>query len=73
MNLTPEQKSRLVIFTSSRDWQLVNLIADELVRKINDDELIKDTEFETIKAVFAKDYQVRGIKRLLNEIYNSIQ
>ena len=53
----------------SPNWAVIENLAKEIVNKINEDNSIRDTEWETIRATLGKEGKVEGIKQLLSEMF----
>jgi hypothetical protein len=70
--LTSEQKSSLKNLVNSPQWQIVVYLAEEYIRRIQNQPVIMDSEWETAKQTIGKEKQVEGIRGLIQEIFNSI-
>ncbi len=67
--MTEHEKSFIRSLVRSPQWDIIEGLAKEIVDRINSENLIRDTEWDTIKATLQKEGQVEGIKRLLQEVY----
>ncbi len=71
--MTEQNKNLLRSLVNSAQWQAVVDIAEETKAHIKSDSVLKDTADETMKAVYLQEGEVRGIKRLIDNIFNTIQ
>lgn len=69
MKLNEQQKSGVKMLLTSPHWKTVEYLADEIINKIREDKVIGDSEWETIKAVIGSEGQIRGIRRLFQELW----
>ncbi len=53
----------------SPNWAIIENLAKEIVDRIKEDNTIRDSQWDTIKATLQKEGKVEGIKRLLQEMY----
>lgn len=65
-------KQLLQSLVNSKQWEAVKSMAEETIVSIKSDEILKDTSEETFKAVALQEGQIRGIKRLLDNIFLTI-
>jgi len=72
MSLNNSEKSQLKNFINSPQWLTVQKIQDELIAKIQDENCVKDTEWETAKATIEKEAKIMGIRRLIQELFLNI-
>lgn len=67
------EKSQIRQLLSSPQWQTLERVANDLMAKIREDTPIRDTEWDTIKALLAQEGKVQGIKELIQELYKLAQ
>ena len=53
----------------SPQWRIVEELAKEVVNKINEENTIRDSEWETLRATLQKEGKIEGIKLLLSEMF----
>ena len=71
--LNNQEKSQIKALLQSSHWAMVERLAELVIKDIEDTPLIRDSQWETTKATFEKEYQVKGIRHFLSEFYNSAQ
>ena len=71
--ISQTEKSQIRQILSSPQWQTVELLANTLMAKIREDTPIRDTEWDTLKAVLAQEGKVQGIKEFIQELYKQAQ
>ena len=67
------QKNLLRSLVNSPQWQALISIAEETTIDIKKDSMLKDTAEETFKEAALQEGQVKGIKRLIDNIFNTIK
>lgn len=69
------QKDKNAIRTvlQSKEWQIIERIAQEIISQIKEGSNLKDTEWETVKAVALEEGQIQGINRFVQELYKQAQ
>jgi hypothetical protein len=63
------EKSQIKQLVQSYQWPVIERFAEELKKKIREDDCSRDTQWETLKTLLLKEGQVRGITRLIQELY----
>jgi hypothetical protein len=71
--MTDETKNLLRSLVNSKQWQALVNMAEETTVDIKKDSVLKDTPDETYKEVYLQEGQVRGIKRFIDNIFNTIK
>lgn len=71
--ITNPEKSQIKSLLQSPAWGAVEQIANQLIAKIAAEPKIKDTEWDTLKATLIDEGQITGIKRIIQELYNTLQ
>lgn len=71
--ISQTERSQIRQLLSSPQWQTLEHIANDLMAKIREDTPIRDTEWDTIKALLAQEGKVQGIKELIQELYKLAQ
>ena len=69
MKLSQSEKSGIKQLLSSLHWKTVETIAEQIISRIREEEGIKDSEWETVKNAIDKESQVKGIRRLFQELW----
>jgi len=68
--LNEREQSALRTIQDIPQWKVVLRVRDELINKIVLQSVVKDSQWETIKAALERDGKVRGIKEFFQEILN---
>lgn len=71
--MTPEQKSSLKNLVNSPQWQIVTYLAEEYIKRIQNQPVVMDSEWETAKQTIGKEKQVEGIRGFMGEIFNNLE
>lgn len=66
-------RTLLKLLFQSPQWRVVEQVATELVNKLKTDSVVRDSEWETLKIALLNEGQVRGIKSLLQELFDQAQ
>lgn len=53
----------------SQNWSTIENLGRELVEKIKNENVITDTEWETLKNAIMKEGRIEGIKLILSELF----
>jgi len=61
-------KKRLQQLQHSEFWEAFVLYYGEIVDKINSEEVLGDSEFDTLKKVFIKEGKKQGLKELFDDL-----
>ena len=69
MKLSQSEKSGIKQLLSSPHWKTVENVAEQIINRIREEEGIKDSEWETVKNAIDKESQVKGIRRLFQELW----
>ena len=73
MKLTDLQKSQLRNLLGSPQWRIVAYIAEELIKNIQKNSSIADTEWETLRTTVDKEGKVKGIREFFQEVMKQIE
>jgi len=71
--MTQKTKQLLQSLVNSPQWEAIKSVAEETIINIRNENMLKDTAGETFKEVALQEGQIRGIKRLLDNIFLTIQ
>lgn len=66
--MNKQTKDIVKSIVKSPQWSAFELVAEEIIKKIEDDPVLKDTQFETIKAICLKEGMKKGIRRFINQL-----
>lgn len=69
MKLSDQEKSSIKFLLSSPHWKVIESLAEQIIGKIREDSVIKDSEWETLKSVVDSEGQIKGIRRLFQELW----
>lgn len=68
--LTEKERSQLLSLLQTPQWGAVEAVANNLCDKLAYDSTIRASEWDTLSETLLKEGQIRGIRRLLQELYN---
>lgn len=71
--MTDKTKQLLRSLVNSEAWQAVVSVAEETTVAIRNQSVLKDTADETLKEAALQEGEARGIKRLIDNIFNTIK
>jgi hypothetical protein len=71
--MNEETRKLLRSLVNSAQWKALISIAEETTVGIRSESVLKETPDETFKEVYLQEGQVRGIKRFIDNIFNTIQ
>jgi len=71
--LSPQQKSSLKMFLQSPQWQTIQFLADEYIKRVNARSILQDSEWETLKQTCLKEGEVQGIRNFIQELFINVQ
>ena len=67
--ITSQEKSQIKALIHSPQWATIERVADLLVEKIQEENPVRDNQWETIKTLLMQEGQKAGIKRFLQELF----
>ena len=67
--ITSQEKSQIKALIYSPQWKTIERVAELLVAKIQEENPVRDSEYETLKTLLMQEGQKQGIKRLLQELF----
>lgn len=73
MTLSNAEKSQVKQLLQQPQWQVIERIANELCLQLRDGSVITPTQWETLQAVLTREGEVRGIRKLIQELYKIAQ
>ena len=68
MNLTDNEKSQLRALTTDSKWSVVEHAKELYCAGVLENSPIRETEFETLKAVLANEYKVQGVREFCQRL-----
>ncbi len=71
--MNPKTKQLLQRLVNSPEWEAIMSVAEETKTKIGQESVMKDTPDETFKEVYLQEGRMRGVKELIDNIFNTIQ
>ena len=63
------EKTQLKQLISSPQWGALERLANEICDKLRDESSVRETEWETVSSILTKEGEIRGIRRLLQEVF----
>ena len=72
MQKNEQERSAIKHLLSSAQWPVIERLAEELCQRLKSDNLVRDTEWETIQATLLAEGEVRGIRRFIKELYGEV-
>ena len=70
MALSEVEKSQIRALLNSPVWAAVQHAADDMIASIQKNSMVRDNEFETLKAVFGQEGKVEAIRDFMRELFN---
>lgn len=71
--LTSTEKQQIRAILQDTKWTAIQNAAETLIQKIEDEYVVRDTEWETIKAALEREAQIKGIRRFFQDLYSQAQ
>lgn len=71
--LSKTEKAQIVRLMQSAEWKCVEHLVHNLVEKWKDEQVIHETEWDTIKATLEREGRIRGLQLFSQEIYNCLK
>lgn len=68
--LSRPEKTQLKQALQSPQWATVEKFADAMCAKIKDSSPVRESEWESIKAMLTQEGQIQGIRTFIKELYN---
>lgn len=68
--ISDQERQQLKALIQDPKFRVVESIAQDLCDKINSEPVVAETEWETLKKAIGNDEEVRGIKRLIQTLYD---
>lgn len=68
--ISQSDKAALRVLMQSPQWAVVEQVAKEIIDQIRDQSCLKESEWETAKAVALEEGQVQGIHNFLKQLFN---
>ena len=68
MNLTDNEKSQLRTLITDPKWSAVEKAKEIYCAGERDNSPLRETEFETLKALMANEYKVQGVREFLQRL-----
>ncbi len=65
-----KERQQIRELISDPKFRVVEKIANDICDKIKEDSAIKDTQWETLKFMLTQEGEMRGIRRLIQALYN---
>lgn len=69
--MTQAEQSSIKQILQSKSWPAAERLANLVCEQIQAESVERETEFETLKAVFKQSGQVAGIRRFMQEMYHN--
>ena len=72
MKLSKPEREQIKQFVREGYWDIFKHFGDLLCEKIKEESSVKETEWETIKAVLTKEGKIQGIRDFLQGLFEQI-
>ena len=69
--LSKQEKSQILNVLQSPGWRTIEQFSIFICNEIKNTSCVRDTEWETLKALLLVEGQTQGIKMFINEIYKT--
>ena len=67
--MNPLEEAFIKHLVQSPQWRIVEDLAKEVVNKINEESVLRDSNEETLKETLLREGRIQGIKQLLSELF----
>ena len=72
-NITNAERQQLRQVLQMPQWKTVERLAELLISQIQEQPAIAETQWMTLQNLLSREGEVRGIRRLIQEMYNQAQ
>lgn len=69
--LSKAEKAQIKALLQSPQWGSLDHLVKDVLESVKENSLVKETEWETLKATLIQEGQVQGITRLVQEIWKA--
>lgn len=67
-----KERQQLKALIGAPQWSAFEQLADRVCKKIQEEKVSHNTEWETLRALLVSEGQEKGIRRLLQELYRQV-
>lgn len=67
------QKSQIKQLLQSPQWDAVEQMMNETIQQMREEAILRETEWETLKAACLQQGRIEGINRIIQELYRLVQ
>lgn len=71
--LSLQEKSMIRALITDARWPVIEKLAELVNQKIEQEPVLKDSQWNTIKSVIIKEGKKQGVKRFLDELLNQAE
>ena len=71
--ISKEEQRHLKFLMQDPKFQVFEQVSKELIRHIQEDSSLRETEWETIKETLLREGQIKGIQRFMQELWGQIK
>ncbi len=72
MALNEHEKSQIRSLIQDQRWGVLVKLSDEFMAHIKNDDPVRETEWDTIKATISQGAKIEGIKNFIQEIFKQV-
>lgn len=69
--ITNSDKTHIRHILSDPAWQAVESLRKDLIEKIKDEQVVKDSQWDTTVALLTNQGKIAGINQFINELFNT--
>jgi hypothetical protein len=70
--ITQGERQQIQQILSSPQWATIERVGNLLIEQIKEQPTIDKTQWQTLQNILIREGEVRGIRRLLQELYNQV-
>ena len=67
--ITQQEKSQIKALLQDPRWPTIQRVIEQVISETQDTFVVKDDQWETLKATITREAKVQGIRELLNRLY----
>lgn len=71
--LSKPERSQIKQLIQNPAWRTVENVAEQLISTLRGNSVVRETEWETLKAALIGEGEEQGIRRFIQDLYNNAQ
>jgi hypothetical protein len=69
--MTEQEKIILKKLSLTKEWQVVTKLVEDILEEIQHRTKMQDNEWDTIKSVVGDESEMRGVRRVIQEVHKA--